>query len=339
MPAILTVTLNPTVDLAVEVDRLISEGKNRARMRTVQGGGGGINIARCVRKLGGTATAVHTRGGDMGRWLDRLLDAEGIEHRSIEVEAETRAAFVVAEACTGHSYHIVPAGNELGAADAERYLAAIAEMAPDFAYLVISGSAPPGLRPDFCAELARRMSTHETRVVLDIAGEQLRNVLREKVFLIRLDRREAAALIGRPIDGFAAARAANAYLLAQGGAAHAVTTVGALGAAYSNDRSHHLISAPPPPLPPRSDACAGDSLIGAICQVLASDPLSAEAETVLRACAYGVAAAAATVLLPGTDVFERATVDAFVGEVRTRSEARRSTSPRPAVPIGSAGGE
>lgn len=57
MAAILTVTLNPAVDLTVEVDRLISEGKNRARLRTVQAGGGGINVARCVRRSFGPAAA------------------------------------------------------------------------------------------------------------------------------------------------------------------------------------------------------------------------------------------------------------------------------------------
>lgn len=74
------------------------------------------------------------------------------------------------------------------------------------------------------------------------------------------------------------------------------------------------LSAPPP----RSDACAGDSLIGALTYRLA------EEDPCLRACEYGVAAAAATVLLPGTEVFQRSTVDALVGEVRTQTVVRET---------------
>ncbi|MEV6339355.1 hexose kinase [Nocardia vinacea] len=316
MPAILTVTLNPTVDLTVEVDRLITEGKNRARLRTVRGGGGGINVARCVRRLGGTALALHTCGRETGARLDRLLDEEGLTHQRIEVDADTREAFVVAEAQSAHSFHIVPAGAALTAAESEHCMTAICAAAQQFSYLVISGSVPPGTRADLCAEVVRRMRPYDTRIVLDIAGAQLREVLHERVFLIRLDRREASALVGRPIDSFAAARAANDHLFGLGAADHAITTVGALGAVYSDHIAHHQLSAPPPPLPPRSDACAGDSLIGALTYRLA------EGDPCLRACEYGVAAAAATVLLPGTEVFQRSTVDALVGEVRAQTMVR-----------------
>ncbi|MGW4772499.1 PfkB family carbohydrate kinase [Nocardia sp. NPDC004278] len=97
MSTIPTVTLNPTVDAAFEVDRLISEGKNRARRCSVRGGGGGINVARCVGRLGGSAVALHTSGREVGRRLDRLLDEEGLDHRRIEIGSDTRDAFVVAE--------------------------------------------------------------------------------------------------------------------------------------------------------------------------------------------------------------------------------------------------
>lgn len=181
MPAILTVTLNPTVDLTVEVDRLIIEGKNRARLRTVQGGGGAINVARCVRRLGGTALALHTCGRETGARLDRLLDEEGLTHQRIEVDADTRDAFVVAEAQSAHSFHIVPAGAALTAAESEHCMTAICDAAQQFSYLAISGSVPPGTRADSCAEVVRRMRPYDTRIVLDIAGAQLREVLHERV--------------------------------------------------------------------------------------------------------------------------------------------------------------
>ncbi|WP_228000261.1 1-phosphofructokinase family hexose kinase [Nocardia australiensis] len=314
---ILTVTLNPTVDIYLEAPRLISGGKNRAKLSSVQGGGGGINVARCIGRLGGSATALHTSGREVGRRLDRLLDEEGMDHRRIEIGSDTREAIVVAEEWTGHSYHIVPPGPELAEVEEIRCLEEIVVAAQHCSYVVITGSATPGLRDDFCAEVAHRIRPYSTPIVLDITGMQLRKLLQEPVFLIRLDRREAADLIGRPIANFNDARAANNYLLDLGTTEHAVTTVGALGAVCSDRDMHYEISAPPLAGPPRSDACAGDSLVAAVTyQLVQGNPC-------VRACEYGVAAAAATVMLPGTEVFERATVDALLPEVRTHPTSRR----------------
>lgn len=89
MSAIRTLTLNPTVDMTWELDRLEGSGKNRAENRNVTAGGGRINVARAVAELGGHALAVHTTGADVGKRLGRLLDEEGLEHLAVDVAGET----------------------------------------------------------------------------------------------------------------------------------------------------------------------------------------------------------------------------------------------------------
>ncbi|MEU7143905.1 PfkB family carbohydrate kinase [Nocardia sp. NPDC046473] len=321
-PPILTVTLNPTVDISLEVDRLNDEGKNRARVRSVQGGGGGINVARCIGRLGGSAFALHTYGREVGQRLNRLLDEEGLAHRGIEIGSDTREAVVVAETLAWHSYHLVPPGAELTAIERDRCAEEIIAAAQQGSYLVLTGSVPPGLPEDFCARIVRGIDPSSTRVVLDIAGAQLRAALSENSFAIRLDRREAAGLIGRPVECFEDAQAANDFLLDIGATGNAISTVGALGAVYSNAVFHHRLSAPSPRSPARSDACAGDSLVGAF-----TFQLAAGADC-LHACEYGVAAAAATVMRPGTEVFAPATVDALLPAVRTHRVEREITEHR-----------
>ncbi|MGW0047067.1 hexose kinase [Nocardia cyriacigeorgica] len=308
---IVTVTVNPTVDLSMEVDELTAEGKNRARMTSVRAGGGGINVARCIARLGGSATTIHTTGRETGRRLDRLLDEEGLRHVGIVISSDTREAFVIADSSSGGSYHVVPPGPRLTAREESRLLTTIRAASANAGFLVLSGSATPELRVDFSAQLTREASSG-TRVILDIAGSQLRTALAEHSFLIRLDRREAATLLGHEVKSHADARSANDLLLAGRSCDHAVTTVGSLGAVYSDQRAHYEISAPHLPHPFRSDACAGDSLVAAITYHLAvgTEPL--------RACELGVAVAAATVQLPGTDVFDGASVDALVRQVRSR---------------------
>ncbi|MFF0533344.1 1-phosphofructokinase family hexose kinase [Nocardia amikacinitolerans] len=311
-PRILTVTLNPTVDLSLDVQHLVSGGKNRAHLSSVQGGGGGINVARCLARLGVPAMALHTSGREVGHRLNRLLDEEGLPHLGIDIESETREAVVIGEAWSGHSYHVVPPGPRLSEAEESQCLEAIVAAARDYPYLVLTGSATPGLRDDFSADILRRAHADGIRTVLDIAGTQLRKALQERVFLIRLDRREAGALIGRAIETFPDARAANECVLDTGATDNVITTVGALGAVYSNRQTHHEVSAPPLPHPVCSDACAGDSLVAALTSRLVAG------DSCLRACEYGVAAAAATVMLPGTRVFEHDTVDQLSDTVHTR---------------------
>ncbi len=241
-------------------------------------------------------------------------------HSGIEIGAHTREAVVVAETDVWHSYHLVPPGEELTAAERERCLSAITSAAQRFPYLVLTGSVPPGMPDDFCARIAHGIDQTVTRVVLDIAGAQLREVLGERSFAIRLDRREAAGLLGRPIECFEDAQAANDLLLDVGATGNAMTTVAALGAVYSNRASHHRISAPVSASPRRSDACAGDSLVAAFTHRLAAG------SDCLRACEYGVAAASATVMRPGTEVFDVATVDSLLGAVRTHRVDRQSAA-------------
>ncbi|MFC9962622.1 1-phosphofructokinase family hexose kinase [Nocardia ignorata] len=307
---IATFTINPTVDLSVEVECLRPEGKSRARLCSISGGGGGLNVARGVRRLGGTALALHTAGREVGARLNRLLDDEGIAHLPIEIGEDTREAFVVAERESGRSYHVVPAGPTLSAAEERQCLEMIAETVRHCDYFVLSGSATPGLSAGFGAAVAREVAAAGAALIADIAGTQLTTMLAERVFLLRLDRVEAAALIGRPIAGYDDACAANALLLERGACEYAITTVGALGAVCSDSGGHQVIAAPALTAPPRSDACAGDSLVAAITQRLT------EGAEVAQACVLGVAAAAATVMLPGTDVFESATVEKLAAQIR-----------------------
>ena len=307
---IATFTVNPTVDLSLDADRLLPEGKTRARLRSIRGGGGGINVARCVRRLDGAVLAVHTAGREVGARLNRLLDEEGLAHRPVEIDDDTREAFVLAEHDPAHSYHIVPAGPRLSPAEEQRCLDVIADTARHCDYLVLSGSATPGLDAGFAAAVARTAAAAGANLIADIAGIQLQTMLSEPTFLIRLDRTEATALIGRGVTTYADARAANTVLLDRGACEHAVTTVGPLGAVYSDRQAHYVIAAPRLPSPPRSDACAGDSLVAAIAHKLSTG------SDVVGAAEFGVAAAAATVMLPGTDVFDLSSLAALAADTR-----------------------
>ncbi|MFI1147722.1 1-phosphofructokinase family hexose kinase [Streptomyces sp. NPDC020817] len=314
-PSILTLTMNPAVDLCWEVEHLEVIGKNRARVRSVAAGGGGINVARHVVRLGGRATAFHTAGGVVGLRLNRLLDEEGIDHVAVGIDDETREALVLFEAGSRHGYHVVPPGPHLHEREGRRSLDALVQAVGSCPYVVASGSLPGGLPDDFYAAVARRIREAGSRLVLDTSGPALRGALTEGVFLLRCNRTEAESMAGRPVRDFEDARALNEHLLTTGAAEIAVTTLGELGALCSTGHGHTELYAPPLPGEPLSDAGAGDSMVAALVTRLAAgeDPVSA--------CALGVAVAAAAMLTPSTEPFDLDVARSLRSQVRTRFRA------------------
>ncbi|MFI8451418.1 1-phosphofructokinase family hexose kinase [Streptomyces erythrochromogenes] len=297
-PAIATLTMNPAIDLCWEVDHLEGIGKNRARVRSVAVGGGGINVARHVVRFGGRATALHTSGGETGLRLNRLLDEEGIDHVAVGIGDDTREALVLFEAGSHRSYHIVPPGPRLSEREGQRCLDVLGRFTGRCPYVVASGSLPGGLPDDYFATVAHHVKGAGSRLILDTSGPALRAALAEGVFLFRCNRTEAESLTGSPVNGFDDARALNDRLLSTGAAEIAVTTLGALGALCSTADGHTELYAPPLPGTPLSDAGAGDSMVAALTTELAAgaDPV--------RACALGVATAAAAMLTPSTEPFD-----------------------------------
>ncbi|MGW2182294.1 1-phosphofructokinase family hexose kinase [Streptomyces sp. NPDC001732] len=314
-PSVLTLTINPTVDLSWEVGHLMGIGKNRARVRSVGAGGGGINVARGVVLLAGRATAVHTAGGEVGQRLNRLLDEEGVDHVAVDIEEETREALVLFDTASRHCYHIVPPGPRLREHEGLRCLDALERAAGDCPYVVASGSLPGGLPADFYAVVARRIKQAGARLILDTSGPALSGALAEGVFLLRCNRTEAASLTGRDILSLDDARAVNEHLLSTGAAEVAVTTVGALGAVCSTGHGHTELHAPPLPGEPLSDAGAGDGMVAAIATRLTAgdDPVSASA--------LGVAVAAAAMLTPSTEPFDPEVAQSLRPEVKSKFQA------------------
>lgn len=310
-PAVVTLTMNPAIDLCWEVEHLEATGKNRARVRSVAVGGGGINVARHVARFGGRATAVHTSGGEVGLRLNRLLDEEGIDHVAVGIDDDTREALVLFEAASRRSYHVVPPGPRLHGREGQRCLDVLEGFADSCPYVVASGSLPGGLPDDYFAVVARRVRAAGSRLILDTSGPALRAALEEGVFLFRCNRTEAESLTGRPVNSFDDARALNERLVTTGAAEIAVTTLGALGALCSTLQGHTELHVPPLPGEALSDAGAGDSMVAALTTQLGAG------EDVVSACALGVATAAAAMLTPSTEPFDVELARSLRSQVRT----------------------
>lgn len=262
MPRILTVTINPALDLATEVDRLEPEAKMRCAAPRLDPGGGGANVSRALARLGVRSTAVVALGGRVGAQHGALLDAEGLDILRFDIPGETRQSFMVTERGTGLTYRFVLPGPAWDEGVVEASLARLASLAGRGDLLVLSGSAPPGVPDDYAARLSARIADRGVRLVLDVSGPALRAAAAgagARAHVLRMDRREAGTLLGGEIpDAAAAARLARR--LAEAGAARIVTIgLGSEGAlAVTADEAWRVV---PPPVRVVSATGAGDSFV------------------------------------------------------------------------------
>src|SRR5271166_1914298 len=104
MPEIITITFNPALDKSTSIAKLVPDKKLKCSTPVCEPGGGGINVARAIKKLGGDAVAIYLSGGDIGKKIARLLADELVESIAIDIEESTRENLVVADMESGAQY-------------------------------------------------------------------------------------------------------------------------------------------------------------------------------------------------------------------------------------------
>ncbi|MXP62873.1 1-phosphofructokinase family hexose kinase [Roseomonas sp. M0104] len=297
-----TLTLNPTIDLASEAETVHPVRKIRTHGERQDPGGGGVNVARVVRELGGETLAIILAGGVTGRFLEELLEEGGVPHRAIPIAGRTRISHTVLERKTGLEYRFVAEGPAISAPEWEAALAAMAELREG--WLVASGSLPPGVPADFYARLAAQASRQGLHCVLDTSGEGLELALRQGgLELIKPSLGEFETLMGRPLREAAAQEAAAMEVVRGGGARMVAVTLGGDGALLAT--ADGTLRLPALDVVVRGAVGAGDSFLAAMTLALARGDMPTDAF------AWGVAAGAAAVSNAGTAHPTRAEVGAL----------------------------
>lgn len=294
---VLTVTLNPALDVSTSTDTVVPELKLRCDAPDIDPGGGGINVSRAIANMGGRSRALVALGGATGTRLCDLLHETGLPVLRLNAPGETRQSLSVIDRSNGAQFRFVLPGPEWRPSDVRGALDAIVGAAPQGGILVISGSNPPGVSPDFAVALARRLAGRETRMFVDTSGQALAAVAAARdapIAVLRMDDAEAEGLAGRPLptrkdtadfaSGLVEAGAAQAVIVARGADGNIV--------ACPDGRWH----AEAPRVPVISKVGAGDSFVAGYALAVARGMAVADA------LALAAAAAAAACMTPATDL-------------------------------------
>ena len=299
MMNIATLTLNPTIDIAYEVERLDHTDKLRAPPQIVDPGGGGLNVARVFVRMGGNARCIYLSGGSTGIALDALLDVHQLVREKIAIAGETRVSTVISEKASGHEFRVVPAGPEVSEAECESCLNRIAGI--DCDYLVMSGSLPRGMPTDFYAQAASAARDAGIRTVLDTSGDALAAAVAGGGFeLIKPNLKEFHQLVGEELTDIDDIGAAARQIVAEGGSRLVAVSMGERGGVLASQSGVIAIAAPE--VETKSAVGAGDSCVAAMVHGLASGLADEDAFRL------GIAAGAAALITRGTGLAEAADI-------------------------------
>jgi 6-phosphofructokinase 2 len=305
MSPIITLTLNPALDLTTSIDHLVPSEKMRCAVPRHDPGGGGINVARAIHALGGEALAVFPAGGPTGALIESLLAAESVPCRRIPIAGLTRENLAVDEHGSGKQFRFVMPGPVLSAEELQACMAALAAIRPKPAYLVASGSLPPGCPDTFYGTVIDWAAANDVKLVLDTSGPALAIVREKPVFLLKPSRTELEHLVGHPLTGRDEIAVAARNLIAHGRAGIVVVSLGPEGALLATTEG--CAGFPAPRIATRSTVGAGDSMVaGMILAIARGRPLD-------EAVRLGIAAGAAASLNPGTTLCRRADVEGLFG--------------------------
>lgn len=147
MKMIVTLTMNPAIDKSSSVGHVVAERKLYCSAPRFEPGGGGINVCRAIKKLGGESLALYPSGGPTGEMLQFLFDQEALNHRPVPVKGWSRENLIVLEEATGQQYRFGMPGPDLGEEEWQRCLYELSNTKPPPDFIVASGSLPPGVPP------------------------------------------------------------------------------------------------------------------------------------------------------------------------------------------------
>lgn len=308
VPEFATVTPSPTIDISAVVERIVPFSKLRCESARYDPGGGGINVARVLKRFGGNPRAVIPVGGPQGELLRRLLKQEDLSAVMVRITADTRQDFTVFERESGDQYRFVFPASPISRSEATSVFDALSDIAPVPAYLVVSGSCPENVAAGFFDDAARAARKASAKLVVDTSGSALSAAIQHAPYLIKPNLREFETLAGciLPTDDLRLRAARD--LLAGGRVELIALTLGADGALLiSRNGAWRGVA---PKIQPLSTVGAGDSFLGAfVWQLGKAAPLS-------EALRFAIAAGSAALLAPGTELCRPEDIERLLPLVR-----------------------
>lgn len=307
---ITTVTLNPAIDKTCTTQGLFPGQVNRMQTIHNNAGGKGINVARILRQYDIEVRTLGFIGGYSGAFVENNLREMKALTAFTKVKEETRVSTnIIAE--DGFITEILEPGPKITGSEMERFLGDYKFWLEDNDFVVLSGSAPRGVKADVYAKLIQLARKQDKKVILDTSGDFLVEGVREKPYLIKPNLRELEYLVKHSVKGMEAAVDAIKNLI-QNGIPHVLLSLGPKGLLYAGAADEQVLYAKAPEIKVKNSIGCGDSVVASFCMSqLRGDDM---AET-LR---WAVAISAAAATLPDIAVIPKEKAEELYEEIQVK---------------------
>jgi 6-phosphofructokinase 2 len=291
MKRVVTITFSPCIDKSTSVAAMIPEKKLKCALPKLEPGGGGINVARAIHKLGGNSIALFPAGGYTGKYFTGLLNKENVPSLIVETKEETRENIIIVDEATNQQYRFGMPGTPLEESEWKEMLRLLEDM-EEIDFIVASGSLPPGLPKDVFAQIAVIAKNKKIKFIADTSGEALKCAVAEGLYLVKPNLAELSYLAGKEFLHEKEIPLVAQQILSAGKCEAIVVSIGSEGALLVTKTIVKKIT--PPPVKKISTVGAGDSMVAGIVFSLSRN------ESLETAVEYGVACGTAATLNPGT---------------------------------------
>lgn len=312
-PTIVCVSANPAMDRRLRVQSLMVSEVNRALSAQGFAGGKAAHVAMAARLLTATAAWIGFLGGAVGQECAEQLGSLGIQVVAVPVAASTRVNLEIIDD-SGRVTELLEPGAPPTAAERDRFLQACVQGMRDEwkpAVLVISGSLPAGLGPDFYVSLIEAARTANAKVFVDTSGEALRESVKARPDFVKVNRAEAGSLVGRPLTTVQEIVHVAGEIVERG-AASAAITLGSEGLIWVESKSGPVWQARPPHMKVISTVGCGDATLAGFAYAAVRGIGGEQALRLAAACG------AANCVAPAPGRIEVATVHAFAPQIEVR---------------------
>lgn len=302
---IYTVTLNPALDRAINVDSLLEDDTTRVISEQDYAAGKGIDVSRVIKELGGQSVALGLIGGYDGMHLEGLLINAGVMTQLTKISHETRTNIILKEENSGKQYVISARGPDVDPVEIGQFYNHILSIT-DMDYMILSGSLPPGVSPNIYGQLILAGRNKGAFIFLDADNKALNESINYIPTGIKPNIHELSRLAGRDLktddEIIDACRSLHSK-----GVKYILVSRGKEGIIFSGDEQ--IVKAVAPPVEVESTVGAGDSTVAGF--ILAHSMGMSIPECVKLACAAGTA----TAQTPGTELCHKEDVEKILSVV------------------------
>ncbi|MDV7139819.1 1-phosphofructokinase family hexose kinase [Maribacter sp. TH_r10] len=311
MQKTITLTMNPVVDKDTHVAGIVPNKKLRCATPNYYAGGGGINVSRALKKLGGQSLCMYLAGGPPGTHLQQLVTEEHMAQKVIPIEGWTRENLSVTDTNTQLQYRFGVPGPKVKEEELQEVLTYLEETLATDDFMIVSGKLPQDVPPDFYVEISKITDRKNAKFILDTSGTALLPSMRSNIYLMKPNLGELSTIMGITSIASTELETLAKKFLKTFQCKILVVSLGAKGAFWAHKDSFEHI--PAPTVLQKSTIGAGDSMVaGMVLYLTLGKPLS-------EAIKYGVACGTAATLHPGTQLCTKKDADRLFEWVKHHS--------------------